>query len=153
MSNFRKFCLPRLLTRKPDPRNGGIAQFDCNKLLPKDRIGHGSFGDVYTTDYQAPGTTPSETVVFKKTLNALDPAENKLFLKEVAILNGLDHRNVVKFMKVSDQPPAIMLEYVSFDLNIFGQDVRVSALSNDKKLSIMQLRRSQMAWPTFTAKG
>ena len=74
-------------------------------------------------------------------------------MKEVAILNGLDHRNVVKFMKVSDQPPAIMLEYVSFDLNIFGQDVRVSALSNDKKLSIMQLRRSQMAWPTFTAKG
>ena len=82
MSNFQKFCLPRLLTRKPDPRHGVIAQFDCNKQLRKDRIGHGSFGDVYTTDYQAPGTTTSETVVIKEMLNALDPEENKLFLKE-----------------------------------------------------------------------
>ena len=63
-------------------------------------------------------------------LNALDPEENKLFLKEVALLNGLDHRNVVKFMKVSHQPPAIMLKYVYFDFNIFGRDVRVSALSD-----------------------
>ena len=54
-------------------------------------------------------------------LNALDPEENKLFLKEVALLNGLDHRNVVKFMKVSHQPPAIMLKYVYFDFNIFGE--------------------------------
>ena len=61
-------------------------------------------------------------------LNALDPEENKLFRKEVALLNGLDHRNVVKLMKVSHQPPAIMFEYVNFDFNIFGQDVRVSAL-------------------------
>ena len=37
-------------------------------------------------------------------LNVLDPEENKLFLKEVALLNGLDHRIVVKVMKVS-QPP------------------------------------------------
>ncbi|RMX51847.1 hypothetical protein pdam_00025147 [Pocillopora damicornis] len=97
----------------PDPRNDRIARFDCNKLLPKDRIGHGSFGDVYTTDYQAPGTTTSETVVIKELLNALDPEENKLFLKEVALLNGLDHRNVVKFMKVSHQPTEIMLKYIN----------------------------------------
>ena len=63
-------------------------------------------------------------------LNALDPEEKKLFLKEVALLNALDHRNVVKFMSVYHQPPAIMLEYVYFDSNIFGQDVRVSALSD-----------------------
>ena len=51
-------------------------------------------------------------------------------MKEVALLNGLDHRNVVKFMKVSHQPPAIMLKYVYFDFVIFGRDVRVSALSD-----------------------
>ena len=130
MSNFRKFCLPRLLTKKPDPCNDGIARFDCNKLLLKDRIGHGSFVDVYTADYQAPGMTTTETVVIKKMLNALDPEENKLFLKEVALLNSIDHRNVVKFMKVCHQPPAIMLEYVYFDFNTFGQEVRVSALSD-----------------------
>ena len=61
-------------------------------------------------------------------LNALDPEENKLFLKEVALLNSINHRNVVKFMKVCHQPPAIMLEYVYFDFNIFRQDVRVNAL-------------------------
>ena len=66
MSNFR------LLTKEPDPCNDGVARFDCNKLLLKDRIGHGSFGDVYTADYQAPGTTTTETVVIKKMLNALD---------------------------------------------------------------------------------
>ena len=81
MANFRKFCLPRLLTKKPDPCNDGIARFDCNKLLLKDRIGHGSFGDVSTADYQAPGTTTTETVVIKKMLNALDPEENKLFFE------------------------------------------------------------------------
>ena len=48
----------------------------------------------------------------------------------MALLNGLDHRNVVKFMKVSHQPPEIMLKYVYFDFNIFGRDVRVSALSD-----------------------
>ena len=130
MSNFRKFVLARLLTKRPDPCNDGIARFDCNILPLKDRIGHGSFGDVYTADYQAPGTTTTETVVIKKMLNALDPEENKLFLKEVALLNSIDHRNVVKFMKVCHQPPAIMLEYVYFDFNIFGQDVRVNALSD-----------------------
>ena len=61
MSNFRKFCLPQLLTKNPDLCNDGIAQFDCNKLLLEDRIGHGSFGDVYTTNYHAPGTTTTET--------------------------------------------------------------------------------------------
>ena len=65
MSNFRKFCLPRLVTRKPDPSIGGIARFDCNKMLQKDCSGHGSFGDVYTADYQASGTTTSETVAVK----------------------------------------------------------------------------------------
>ena len=60
MSNFRKFVLPRLLTKRPDPCNDGIARFDCNKLSLKDRIGHGSFGDIYTADYQVPGTTTTE---------------------------------------------------------------------------------------------
>ena len=125
MSNFRKFCLPQLLPKKPDPCNDGIARFDCSKLLLNDRIGHGSFGDVYTADYQATGTSTTETVVVKKMLNALDPEENKLFSKEVALLNSIAHQNVVKFMKVCHQPPAIMLEYVYFDFNIFRQDVRV----------------------------
>ena len=130
MANFRKFNLPQLLTRDPEPHNDGIPRFDCNKLLLKDRVGHGSFGDVYTTDYHAPGKDTSETVIIKKMLNALDSEEKKIFSKEVALLNGLNHRNVVKFMSVCHQPPAIMLEYVYFDFKLFGPEVRVSALSD-----------------------
>ena len=58
MSKFRKFGLPRLLD--------GIPRFDCNKLVIKDRIGHGAFGDVFTANYQAPGKDSKETVVVKK---------------------------------------------------------------------------------------
>ena len=108
MSKFRKFGLPRLL----------------------DRIGHGAFGDVFTANYQAPGKDSKETVVVKKMINAMDAEEKKLFLKELTLLGGLNHLNVVKFMSVWHQPPAMMLEYVYFDFNLFGPDVRVSTLSD-----------------------
>ncbi|KAK2554052.1 hypothetical protein P5673_024394 [Acropora cervicornis] len=49
-----------------------IRRFDCNKLLLEDRIGHRLFGNVYTADYQAPGTTTTEMVVVMKMLNAPD---------------------------------------------------------------------------------
>ena len=48
-------------------------------------------------------------------INAMDAEEKKLFLKEVTLLSGLNHPNVVKFMSVCHQPPAMMLEYVYFD--------------------------------------
>ena len=112
------------------PEDDGIPRFDCNKLVIKDRIGHGAFGDVFTADYQAPGEDSKETVVLKKMINAMDAEEKKLFIKEVALLSGLNHPNVVRFMSVCHQPPAMMLEYVYFDFNLFGADVRVSTLSD-----------------------
>ena len=60
----------------------------------------------------------------------MDAEEKKLFLKEVALLSSLNHPNVVKFMFVCHQPPAMMLECVYFDFNLFGPDVRVSTLSD-----------------------
>ena len=60
----------------------------------------------------------------------MDAEEKKLFLKEVNLLSGLNHHNVVKFMSVCHQPPAMMLEYVNFDFNLFGPDVSVSTLSD-----------------------
>ena len=60
----------------------------------------------------------------------MDAEEKKLFLKEVALLSGLNHPNVVRFMSVCHQPPAMMLEYVYFDFNLFGADVCVSTLSD-----------------------
>ena len=76
----------------------------------KEWLGQGSFGDVYTVDYEAPGKV-IETVVVKKVLPALDQEEKKLFYKVVALLNGLNHPNIVKMKGVCQNPLMIMLEY------------------------------------------
>lgn len=106
---------------------GNVETFDCNALPVKKRLGQGSFGDVYTTECGAAGNV----VVVKKMLQVLDQDEEKLFLKEVALLNRLSHSNVVKLLGVCHQPVAIMLEYVFFDFNVFGEEnLRVSSLSD-----------------------
>lgn len=127
MSIFRKFKLPKLsgVNRKSDSEvDINIPRFKCNDLPLKQRLGRGSFGDVYTTVYN------SETVVIKKMIEMLDQDEKKLFFKEVELLNGLRHTNIVKLKGVCCQPLAMMLQYVYFDFNVFGLDVRVSSLSD-----------------------
>ena len=57
--------LPQLL-RKETSHDDAIPRFECNKLMVKDHIGQGAFGDVYTTSYRAPGEINIETVVIKK---------------------------------------------------------------------------------------
>ena len=130
MSNFRKFELPQLIRKGKSAENDGIPRFEFNKLSIKERIGQGSFGDVYTAEFKAPVIDKIETVVIKKMINALDQEEKKLFSKEVAIVNGLNHTSVVRFKAVCYQPFAMMLEYVYFNFKPSGQDVRVSALSD-----------------------
>ena len=56
----------------------GVPVFDVDKLEVKDRIGHGSFGEVFTAKYAAPNQT-AQTVVVKKPLQALDSEERSLF--------------------------------------------------------------------------
>ena len=94
---------------------------DCNALAVREWLGQGSFGDVYTVDYQALGKV-IETVVVKKVLPALDQEEKKLSYKEVALLNGLNHPNIVKMKGVCQNLLAIMLEYCYFDFKPFGED-------------------------------
>ena len=57
MSVFRRFKLPQLLRKQKSDENSivNIPRFDCNALAVKERLGQGSFGDVYTVDYKAPG--------------------------------------------------------------------------------------------------
>lgn len=71
-----------------------------------------------------------QTVVIKKTIHALDQEEKKLFLKEVALLNRLDHRNVVNLKAICYQPCALMLEYLYCSFSPFGENTRVSSLGD-----------------------
>ena len=130
MSVFWRFKLPQLLRKRTSDENSivNVPHFDCNALAVKERLGQGSFGDVYTVDYKAPGKD-IETVVVKKVLPALDQEEKKLFYKEVALLNRLDHANIVKMKGVCQNPLSIMLEYCYFDFKSFGEDLRVTSLS------------------------
>ena len=132
MSFFRKFKLPQLVRRGKSEHEiaESIPRFNCNGLAVKQRIGQGAFGDVYTTDYKGPGDASCETVVVKKMLQVLDQEEKKLFFKEVELLNGLQHTNIVRLKGVCCQPLAMMLEYVYFDFAQFDLDVRVSSLSD-----------------------
>ena len=108
--------------RKSDEKSiVNIPRFDCNALAVKEWLGQGSFGDVYTVDYEAPGKV-IETVVVKKVLPALNQDEKKRFYKEVALLNGLNHPNIVKMKGVCQNLLAIMLEYCYFDFKPFGED-------------------------------
>ena len=54
MSVFRHFKLPQLLRKRKSDDNSivNIPRFDCNALAVKERLGQGSFGDVYTVDYK-----------------------------------------------------------------------------------------------------
>jgi len=59
IANFRKFKLPQLLPRSTETIN--IPQFDFNELVVKERIGQGSFGDVFTAMSKAPGSEETKT--------------------------------------------------------------------------------------------
>ena len=133
MSMFRGFKLPQLL-RKGSPGSEvckDVPRFKCSELPVKQRIGQGSFGDVYTSVYKGSGETTCQTVVVKKMLQVLDQGEKKLFYKEIKLLSDLHHPNIVRLKGISFQPLAMMLEYVYFNFKHFGCDgVCVHSLSD-----------------------
>ena len=89
MSTSLGFKLPQLLRKKSSGIEfcEAIPRFKCSELPVKQRIGQGSFGDVYTTEFKSSKDTKCQTVVIKKMLQVLDQEEKKLFYKEVNLLN------------------------------------------------------------------
>ena len=126
MSN--QFKLPIFRNRNVSTIQG-VPTFDVRHVKVKDRIGNGSFGEVFTADYSL-SERAAETIVVKKAIGALDGEEKKLFLKEVALLNKLNHPNVVSLKAVCYTPCAFMMEYVYFSFTPFGEDIRVSSLGD-----------------------
>ncbi|KAJ8043767.1 Serine/threonine-protein kinase STY46 [Holothuria leucospilota] len=101
--------------------SGGFEWREVDKLH---YIANGSFGTVFSGIYK------QENVVVKRLdqLN-MDSEEVKCFQKEATILNSLEHENIVSFKAFCDNPFAIMLEYVYFSFEMFGEDKIVSSLS------------------------
>lgn len=108
----------------------GVPTFDTGGVKVKDKIGQGSFGEVFTADFRFPSEHAAKTVVVKKILDVLDGEEKKLFLKEVALLNKLNNSNVVSLKAVCYRPCAFMMVYVYFSFKPFGDDSRVSSLGD-----------------------
>ena len=64
MLMFPSFKLPQLL-RKSSPGSEiceDVPRFKCSELPVKQRIGQGSFGDVYTSEYKGAEDTECQTV-------------------------------------------------------------------------------------------
>lgn len=81
-------------------------------------IGNGEFGKVYK------GTHRGKEVVVK----VLEHADETALVKESRFHHRLQHENVVKFGALCTSKRALMLEYVGFDLTLFGCRRNVSSL-------------------------
>ena len=111
----------------------GLPQFKWTDREGQDAIGQGSFGAVFVTQYNWRKDEDSprigETVVVKKLLgSSLDFVD--ALAKEARLLYDLTHENIVSFKAVCHDPVALMLEYVYFDLSVFGGEGQVSSLKD-----------------------
>jgi serine/threonine protein kinase len=100
----------------------GLETFSWKDLSNTSEIGRGSFGVVLLASFNTSATSKAEKVVVKKLLPSSRFDEKQRFFKEARLLHSLDHKNVTKFRKVCLEPPAMMMEYVSFDFTPFCPD-------------------------------
>ena len=77
-----------------------------------------------------PRQPSSQTVVIKIAIRVLDFEVRKLFLKEVTLLNGLDHANVVQMKGACYKPCTLIMEYLYFSFIPFEENKRVSSLDD-----------------------
>ena len=72
------------------------------------------------------GIQASHAVVVKKWLGSSLQFIHA-FIKEARLLHDLNHGNIVQFKAVCHEPVSVMLEYVYFDLSVFGGEGKVSS--------------------------
>ena len=134
LSREANFKVPFAFTTKKKRvgRFEGLPEFKWSDLREQDVIGQGSFGAVFVSKYGKDKDSDSrsdEPVVVKKLLgSSLDFID--AFTKEARLLHDLNHDNIVGFKAVCHEPVALMLEYVYFDLSVFGGEGKVSSLKN-----------------------
>ena len=103
--------------------------FDFEKFSNKESIENGGYGAVFTADFHPHGVgNPAVKLVVKKMLGE-DLEDKKNFVKEARILQELEHPNIVHFEEICSTPLALVLEYVYFDFQPFGINLKVSSLA------------------------
>ena len=92
-------------------------------------LGRGTFAVVEK------GRQGEKAVVIKKFYTSFSNEITKAFAKEARLLNTIDHKNIVKLLRVSETPLAIIMEYLEFSFMPFGRSECVNSL--DKMLNIL----------------
>ena len=119
LPSIRKNSVPTIISKNNIPR------FQIEGVKELRQLGSGSFGSVILVRR----TNNQQAVVKKiKKEDEEDNRQQRLFYKEAAILNNVNHKNVVKFLGICTKPCALMLEYLCFDFKPFGGSATVSSL-------------------------
>jgi LIM domain kinase 1 len=92
------FDLSRTKSFRVEPQNGHAHQriFRASDLVIGELLGRGFFGEVYKVTHKE----TKEVMVLKELYKWVDEDAQKNFLKEVAVLRSLSHRNVLRFIGV-----------------------------------------------------
>ena len=119
------FAIPKIKAKKTSSLLpvSDITKFKWEDVAEKEEIGRGIFGAVYRTKFN------NVPVVVKK-LHERDEESMKEFIKEVKLLESLQHENIVKLKAICTNPNAMMLEFVNFDFRLFGDETQVNNLSD-----------------------
>jgi serine/threonine protein kinase len=123
--SFKLPSLPKARTKDLYERiTAGLETFSWSELSDISEIDRGTFGSVLLASFSnATGRlATSEKVVVKKLLPSSRSDEKQRFFKEARLLQGINHKNVVPFKRLCTEPPAIMMEFVSFRFKPFSPD-------------------------------
>jgi LIM domain kinase 1 len=109
----KMFDLSRTKSFRVEPPNGRSNQriFRASDLVIGEMLGRGFFGQVYKVTHKE----TKEVMVLKELYKWVDDDAQRNFLKEVAVLRSLNHRNVLRFIGVlyKEKKLHLITEYIS----------------------------------------
>lgn len=107
------YDLSRTKSFRVDPPNGTNHQriFRASDLVIGEMLGRGFFGQVFKVTHKE----TKEVMVLKELYRWVDDDAQRNFLKEVAVLRSLSHRNVLRFIGVlyKEKKLHLITEYIS----------------------------------------
>lgn len=112
-NSHQMYDLSRTKSFRVDPPNGTNHQriFRASDLVVGEMLGRGFFGQVYKVTHKE----TKEVMVLKELYRWVDDDAQRNFLKEVAVLRSLSHRNVLRFIGVlyKEKKLHLITEYIS----------------------------------------